>query len=306
MKKILSGLVVKWLGGMVVWLMVCLGCLAHAGNDQAGTSGAAFLKLNQSVRAASLGGSFTALADDPSAIFYNPAGLQLSGNSRFSFTQTSWLMDSTYSTLCYTRPIGESDSLGIALSYAGYGSIQETTANSRTGTGRFFTPNSVLSVVSWAHDLRFAYLGVNAKIMRQNIDAYQDEGMGVDLGILTHTPLENLHLGASIFNLGSSGDKVLPQTILIGLNYKTTFGADFVGDLRMPRDANSTLHFGVEYAPMPFLTLRVGFNTRAVEAAGGSYSLGLGLHFSGFNVDYAYVPYADLGDSHRIGVMLDL
>ena len=57
---------------------------------------------------------------------------------------------------------------------------------------------------------------------------------------------------------------------------------------------------------MPFLTLRGGFNTRAVEAAGGSYSLGLGLHFSGFNVDYAYVPYADLGDSHRIGVMLDL
>ena len=263
--------------------------MAHA-QGQAGTSGFAFLKLGQSVRAASLGGSFVALADDPSAIFYNPAGLQLSGYSRFSFTQTNYLIDSSYSTICYTRPMGLNDSFGFAVSNLSFGSIQETTSTSRNGTGRFFTPGSILGVFSWARDTRWAYLGVNAKFMQQNIDSFQENGMGIDAGILTRTPLENLRLGASILNL---------ETFLFGVDYEMNGGLTLVGDVRIPRDASATLHLGTEYRLMPFLTLRGGVNTRDEEGSGGNYSLGLGFNFLNFNLDYAFVPYAELGDTHR-------
>lgn len=279
---------------------------AFAGSEQAGASGAAFLKLSQSVRAASLGGSFVALADDPSAIFYNPAGLQLSGYSRVSFTQTNWLLGSSYSTLCYTRPMGLQDALGLALSYVSFGSIQETTSTSRTGTGRFFTPSSILGVFSWARNLPWAYLGVSAKFMRQNIDTYQEDGIGFDIGLLSRSPIKDIRLGVSILNLGWSGDKALPQTLLFGLNYETGFGANFAGDLRIPRDADLTLHLGAEYKLISFLTLRGGFNSRRVEGSGGNYSLGLGFNFKNMCVDYAYVPYAELGDTHRVGVSLEL
>ena len=291
------------LGFSLCLLLISSVCAA---NDQTGTSGAAFLKLGQSVRAASLGGSFVALADDPSTIFYNPAGLQLSGYNRLSFTQTNWLVGSSYSTICYARPIGLHASFGLAISSVSFGGIQETTPTSRTGTGRFFAPGSILGVFSWARDMRWAYLGVNAKIMRQNIDAYQEDGMGIDLGVLTRTPIENLRLGASVLNLGWSGDKALPQTLLLGVDYETNFGAALVGDLRMPRDADSTVHIGVEYRPIAFLILRGGFNNRDVEGSGGNYSLGLGLNFLNFNLDYAYVPYAELGETHRAGVTVKL
>lgn len=286
-----------------LWFL-SFGFLAYAASDQVGTSGAAFLKMGQSVRAASLGGSFVALADDPSAIFYNPAGLQLSGYSRFSFTQTNWLINSSYSTICYSRPLGLNDSWGFAISTVSFGGMQETTTTARAGTGRFFTPGSVLGVISWARNTPWAYLGVNAKFMQQNIDTYQESGLGFDLGILTRTPLENIRLGASLLNLGWSGEKALPQTLVLGVNCETNLGATFTGDWRAPRDADPTFHFGVEYRAIPFLALRGGVNTRQVAGAGGNYSLGLGFNFMSFNLDYAYVPYAELGEAHRAGVTM--
>lgn len=288
-------------------LAVC-GCLlttAYAGSEQAGTSGAAFLKLGQSVRAASLGESFVALAEDPSAIFYNPAGLQLSGYSRFSFTQTSWLVGSSYSTVCYTRPMGLTDTMGIALSYLSAGDIQETTAANRTGTGRIFNPSSILGVFSWAKDTPVGYVGLSAKILRQNIDSLQEDGIGMDVGLLTRTPVENLRFGTSFLNLGWITNKALPQTLVLGVDYKTEAGIDVISDLRLPRDAAVSLHLGAERQLTPFLSLRGGFNNRNDEGAGGNISLGLGLLFSGLTVDYAYVPYADLGNTHRVNLLME-
>ncbi|MBI5701135.1 PorV/PorQ family protein [Candidatus Saganbacteria bacterium] len=275
---------------------------AFAQSDQAGTSGSAFLKLDQSVKAAGLGGAFAALANDPSAIYYNPAGLQMLKNKKLSFTNTNWLVGSNYSTICYAQPSGGSDTFGGSVSYLNYGSIQETTAVSRTGTGRSFAPVSYLGILSWARNMRWGYLGVSAKLLQQNIDSYSENGVGVDAGILSATPMEYLRFGASVLNLGWSGDKVLPYTILMGLAYETNFGLDILADMRIPRDALSTIHLGVEYAPIPLLSLRGGINTKANDEAGGNYSLGLGLNLSALNIDYAYVPYADLGATHRIGM----
>ena len=50
--------------------------------DKVGTVGAQFLKINIGARATGMGGSFTAVADDASAVYWNPAGL--AGGSYFS------------------------------------------------------------------------------------------------------------------------------------------------------------------------------------------------------------------------------
>jgi hypothetical protein len=277
-----------------LFLLVLAGS-SWAINDQAGTSGAAFLKMGQSVRAASLGGSFVALADDPSAIFYNPSGLLLTTSRQMSFTQTNWLVGSSYSTICFANPVDENSAFGIGFSRVDFGSIQETTATARTGTGQFFSPGSLLVAIAFAKNTPRAFIGGNIKLFRQNISSYQEDGIGFDLGLLSITPIENLRLGASLLNLGWSGDKALPQTFLLGLEYETARGITLLGDFSLQRDSDPLLHLGAELNPSPVLTLRGGMS-------GSNFSLGIGFKVKKFNLDYAYVPNADLGDTHRAGI----
>ena len=52
-------------------------------NSSAGTSAFSFLKINVGGRAVGMGSAFTGLADDESALYYNPAGLVSFEESRF-------------------------------------------------------------------------------------------------------------------------------------------------------------------------------------------------------------------------------
>ncbi len=45
-----------------------------ASNKNVGTTGFSFLKLGVGAKAIAMGGAYSAVADDPSIIYYNPAG----------------------------------------------------------------------------------------------------------------------------------------------------------------------------------------------------------------------------------------
>ena len=48
---------------------------------------------------------------------------------------------------------------------------------------------------------------------------------------------------------------------------------------------------------------RIGYNTKTIDVGGlGGYSLGLGGNFKRYRVDYAFVPFDDLGDTHRVSI----
>jgi len=47
---------------------------AGLGNENAGTTVFNFLKIESAARPTAMGGAFTGLADDASALYYNPAG----------------------------------------------------------------------------------------------------------------------------------------------------------------------------------------------------------------------------------------
>ena len=58
------------------FLLICM-CLFFGSIDNsfAGTDAAAFLKKSVGLKAIAMGGAFTSIADDTSAIYWNPAGL---------------------------------------------------------------------------------------------------------------------------------------------------------------------------------------------------------------------------------------
>jgi len=59
----------------------------------AGTTAASFLKIGVGARAAAMGDAFTALADDPTALYWNPAALIKLKERQLSATYNVWFAE---------------------------------------------------------------------------------------------------------------------------------------------------------------------------------------------------------------------
>ncbi len=63
-----------------------------------GKIGATFLKLGVGAKPVAMGGAFCAVADESSAIYWNPAGLAFLKDRELSFTHIAWLKELTMNT----------------------------------------------------------------------------------------------------------------------------------------------------------------------------------------------------------------
>lgn len=266
--------------------------------DLTGTTRGAFLKLNGGVKAVSMGDTFIAIADDPSAIYWNPAGLSQINSFMLSSTYVNWLAGINCANFSIVRPMGRS-TMGISFNYVNIGGIEETTLGQPGGTGRIISPNSY--VLTAAYVYKFwpeLTLGLNGKLLSETIDESTSTGYGLDLGLLWQM-LDNLSLGFNARSfLGSFGGSPLPSNYGVGLSFKLS-NLLLAADYNIPNDNISTFHVGAEYNFRNILFGRVGYNTRKEEGAGGTFGVGLGLKWRTINFDYAYVPYGDLGATHR-------
>src|SRR5712692_5692602 len=93
------------LAGLVVLLAAGS---AHAqgslGGQRAGTSSATFLRIGVGARAVGMGESFVAVANDPSAIFWNPAGLASLQRRELAVSHVQWPADIHYEHLTMILP----------------------------------------------------------------------------------------------------------------------------------------------------------------------------------------------------------
>ena len=288
-------------------LVISLALPVFAGDESAGTVGGAFLKLGNGVRAPAMGEAFTAVADDASAIYWNPAGIAQLDSQEISMSYNMWLQSTSYSTVHYVHPILPGHTLGASIFYLNYGNIMETTASSRTGTGRIFSPSGTVATISYASNIRDNLsLGANLKVLSQSIDTYQESGTAIDLGILVKN-LRGMDIGLVAQNLGSMSGASLPQTLKLGVSKNLLDDRMLIAlDVSIPKDNNTIVSLGGEYQLNQLLKLRAGYNTKSEEGAGGNLGMGLGLNLSRFSVDYAYVPYGELGSAHRVGLRFRL
>ena len=270
-----------------------------AASSDTGTTAGSFLKILDGSRPAALGDAFLAVADDNNGIYWNPAGLTQINLPALSSMYGSWLTGISFANLSYIIPM-ERFTYGLSFSYVSYGDIAETTLGQPGGTGRSFNPTDYVLYSSLAYKLTPSVsLGLNAKYLTGSIDNNSASGLGADAGLFWACNKE-FSLGAAARNfLGKVGNDLLPSNYGIGAAYKLP-SITIAADLNLPNDNKLMLNLGIEYRFKDILAGRIGYNTRAEEAAGGNLGLGLGLNFSSFGLDYAYVPYGDLGVTHRL------
>jgi hypothetical protein len=262
-----------------------------------GECGAQFLKMGVGARACAMGEAFAAVADDASAIYWNPAGLKQLTRVEVMAMQNFWLLDMSYQYvgLAVPTPVG---AFGLAGAYSSSGTIPRYEEFRKVGEYSAYDAAGTVSYANRVAKFGPAELaaGLGLKYIQQKIDTYAASGFAGDMGV--HFRVSVLRLGLVLQNLGP-GLKFIDQSDPLPLNLKAGLGAKLgpvtvAADMNKPRDNELIWGAGLDVTPIEYLSLRAGYNTAR------SWSAGLGVTWKVVSVDYAFVPYKEIDATHRI------
>ena len=194
-----------------------------------GTAGAQFLKIGPGARVDSLGGAFSAIANDVTTIYWNPAGLSQLKKTSFSDTHTVWLADVRYNYLAFATPIEKVGTLGASVTFLNVPDTEITTLAKPDGTGLWYSAWDTAVSVAYSRQLyqkesgTNLSIGINAKYIHQQIHRESASGVAIDVGTLYHTGWRSLRIGMSFSNFG-------PEMSFSGPDLET--GVEEAGDER--------------------------------------------------------------------------
>jgi len=270
-----------------------------------GTTSADFLVIYSDARPAALGGAYTALADDAAGMDFNPAGLVQAPFREFSAGYIAWFEDASFQHLTYTHPFANMPwAWGASLLYFDGGEFMATNELG-LAIGERITVRDISASVGAARNFgRFLSVGLSAKYVGRKLERYSADAFAGDIGLLYRTPIENLTFGASILNIGSrlkfiSDKEDLPLTFRTGIAWKT-----WLDNLTLTADAIKVIDepvrvgIGAEADIVHSLKLRAGWRNDDTLQKG--YSFGAGFTVMKMVLDYAYVPFDELGATHRV------
>jgi hypothetical protein len=186
-------------------LIAVLGlCLpAQAQFAKVGTVGLKFLDIGVGGRALAMGEAYTAVANDASAIFWNPAGIANIKNGDFFLGYTNWPADINLYSLALAKETGVGH-LGLSFTTLNTGLMNRTTA--RDPDGNF---SGTFAYEDWAAGATYArYLterfsfGTNFKLLREKLADWDKMGWAVDIGTYYETGFKSVRIGLAILNFG--------------------------------------------------------------------------------------------------------
>lgn len=298
-----------------------------AGNP--GTTAAPILQVPIGSRPLGMGGAYAGVADDLYALYYNPAGLGFLKKNEASGMFLKNLDDTYQAFFGYGQPLpfaGLSGNweaaagAGIVISQNGKIEVNRTNPDGTLASSEELTAGQdVVLTVGYAEGLGETelegtrnktvshYLGGNLKYVRSTLaETFHAQTFALDGGYLIELSDPKIRLGLSVQNLGGKlkfieeGDP-LPLIYRLGASYHYSgWEHHFVFSAEMDRlvyEKTWLPSLGAEYRHQNQFSFRAGYQI-ARDLAG--LTLGFGIHHQELNLDYAWAPYQDISDTHRI------
>ena len=310
---------------------LCLALLARvpARAGGPGTSAAPFLNLDFGARVSALGSAVMGMADDPSTLYYNPAGLAVEPPPGYDarayemvLSHSLHVQDIRVTQFGFVRR-----PYAVHLTQLGVGGIERRTSETAQPDGTFGASDMALSV---AHGRRFGPIAAGGALryIRQTIGERSASAYAVDLSMLHRFESRPFSVGVGLMNLGSSIRFVdqaypLPMTLRAGVTYGLTRRFPHALNLQLdfPRDSSPVLRLSLEYLGFGPFALRAGYRTQSAAQREAALGRALGTTASGLSefygmfmgvgfrsklgtLDYSITPYGELGSTHRFSIGL--
>jgi len=296
-------------------------------------AGMQFLKVNPSAHAAAMGGAFSMIGKDASALFLNPAGIAyVQSDFDVFLSQVDWFADIKYSAGAAVVNLGDYGDIGVSFILPDYGEIIGTQVASNE-QGYVETGN--VSVGAYSVGLAYATsfsdkfsIGAQIKYVDQNLGESMIDtsgtvknndaaGFGFDFGTIFYPGFESLRFGITIRNFSGQFQYEetpfqLPLTFIIGaaMDVLDLFGKhdnSFVVSLEAlhPRDYTERIHLGGEYTFMDMISLRMGYKFN-YDLEGLSAGVGFNkvIYGVGIRLDYSYSDFDIFGSINRLSLGL--
>ena len=213
----------------ILFLMVPV--LLFAGFPKAGTVAAPFLKIGAGARAVALGGNFVGIANDVSALYWNPAGITRLDKISFSATHTQWFADIQHNVILFALPIDDNSAFGIELLHLTSGDIEQTTIEEQDGNGIFYDATDFSLGIAYARSLtaRFS-VAVKGKYITQTLYNEESSAFAFDFGTIYKTDFKGLTIGMNLANFG--GNMQMVGNDLTRAEVDPTTGQEFQTQLK--------------------------------------------------------------------------
>lgn len=284
--------------------------------EKVGTAGANFLQIGVSPRAVGMGEAYLPLAEDVAAAYYNPAGLSLMQERQVLLSHIQWPADISLEYAAVGIPIPNmAGVLALSATVLHMDEMEVTTPFYPNGTGQTFRAANYMIGASYSRFLtdKFAF-GITVKHIRMNAHDVSATGWGADVGTYYETGFQSIKIAMAVTNFGQDIKfltEAFPLPINFGLGVSMVpyeagphrITTAFVGS--HPSDNRERYNFGMEYWFNDMFSLRAGYKMKYDEE---DLSFGGGVHTTlgttSAAIDYAYVPFKHLDQSHRVSLRL--
>jgi len=285
------------------------------GQAKVGTAGAKFLDIGISARATGMGEAYSAIANDVSAVYYNPAGLTQLFSREAMFTHIDYPADINFEFIGIAFPMEAiSGVIGVAVYGVNSGAIPLTTHSFPSGTGESFYANDYAFTVSYARSLTEHFsMGTTFKILGEFYDNESATGWAADVGTLYDTGYRGFRIAMSIVNFGPDLKMIqqgypLPICFRFGSSFNFVERPDHLATLVLegahPPDNLEQYNAGIEYWYLDKFALRIGdrfnYDSDGLTMGGGlKWPIG---EFGEIRVDYSYQDMWKLREVHRFSL----
>jgi len=290
-------------------------CPAQAGMKKLAQTGLQFLKVDVGTRASAMGGSYSMIGEDATALFYNPAGIaRMRYNFNFFITRTQWIADINYNAGGLVKNLGIWGKIGFSFIFSDYGEIIGTrVASTQEGyirTGKLDVGAYAIGVAfareltekfSVGGQIKYVAQHLGSNIIHEGGEEIENKvsGLAYDVGTIFYPGFKSFRMGMFIRNF-SPQFKYEQFPFQLPLTFSIGFAMDMMDllgenenslllslDANHPRDYSERIHLGTEYTFKDMFSLRLGykFNYDIESLTAG---VGFKFNFSKIDVSFGY------------------
>lgn len=239
------------------------------GQAKVGTAGVTFLKVGISARAMGMAEAFIGVADDASALYYNPGGLlQLDRPDRI-LTHIAYPAGISFEYIGMAWPVPKLNAaVGAQVTFLHTDKMDETTVLMPYGTGRTFTASDLAAGITYAQRLTDKFsVGGNVKYLEERLADQVARGVAFDVGTFYNTGWKTVVIAMAITNFGPDMNFVdapfpMPINFKFGGSMKLMQGDIHEMTLAIegshPNDNLEQFNIGLEYGFLDMAFLRAG------------------------------------------------